>query len=146
MGKLTRKCANCHLEKSWRTIRFDHNKTKFSLTGKHRKTDCASCHPSDRFRETPASCYSCHRLNDVHQGSNGKSCKKCHTTIGWKTLDFDHDKDTDFPLHGRHQKLACMTCHKQDPYKVKIESTCLSCHKQDDIHKGRFGKKCHELP
>lgn len=143
MGKLSRQCGSCHIEKGWRSISFDHNKTKFSLTGKHRKSDCSSCHPSDRFLKTSTSCYSCHRLDDVHQGNNGKNCKKCHTTRNWKKLDFNHDKDTDFALHGRHKSLACMSCHKQDPYKVKIKATCQSCHKQDDIHKGRFGEKCH---
>lgn len=144
MGKLAKQCDSCHTEKTWREIRYDHNKTKFPLTGKHFKTDCASCHPSDRFLNTPKDCYSCHRLDDVHQGSNGQNCKKCHTTKSWKKLDFDHDKDTDFPLRGRHEKLACVNCHKEDPYKVKIKTDCLSCHKHDDVHKGRFGAKCQD--
>ncbi|MGD8925237.1 MAG: cytochrome c3 family protein [Thioalkalispiraceae bacterium] len=142
MGKIINRCDSCHNETSWRTIRYKHKKSKFPHTGKHKKTDCNACHISDRYVKTPTKCISCHRSDDVHRGSNGTKCQKCHSTRSWKKLDFDHDKDTDFPLRGRHDRLACGDCHKKDPYKVKIKSSCISCHQHDDAHKGLFGKKC----
>jgi hypothetical protein len=142
LGKLAKKCDSCHNEKIWTAISFDHDKTKYKLTGKHIKTQCAGCHSHDRYTKTPTDCFSCHRINDSHGGRNGKECNKCHTTASWKKLSFDHNEDTDFPLTGRHEGLACVSCHKKDPYKFEIESTCISCHKLDDVHKGSNGTKC----
>ncbi|MCC6410225.1 MAG: cytochrome c family protein [Saprospiraceae bacterium] len=37
-------CVRCHGQESWKATKFDHNKTKFKLDGKHVKVDCAKCH------------------------------------------------------------------------------------------------------
>lgn len=144
MGKIFYQCDSCHNENHWRKIHYDHDKTDFPLVGAHKKTDCGGCHVNEHYLKTPMKCYVCHQLDDVHHGSNGKDCKKCHTTYSWKKLDFDHDKDTDFPLRGRHSDVTCEGCHKKDPFKVKIKSDCYSCHAHDDRHKGRFGVKCQD--
>jgi hypothetical protein len=144
MGKVYYRCDSCHDEKHWRNIHYDHDKTKFSLLGAHKKTDCTSCHVAEHYVKTPVKCFACHQLDDVHQGSNGTNCKKCHNAFSWKKIKFDHDKDTDFPLRGRHIKVVCEACHKKDPYKVKIKSDCYSCHKHEDKHAGRFGRKCQD--
>lgn len=141
LDKKEKACKNCHTGSTWNKIRYDHDKTKFKLTGEHRKTDCQSCHPNDRYKNTPKKCYSCHKLNDVHRGKNGKKCKKCHNTRDWKKLGFNHDKDTKFPLRGRHKKIKCYPCHKSN-YKKELKKDCVACHKPDDEHKGRYGKKC----
>lgn len=143
-GKLGKECSRCHNEKSWSDISFDHSKTDFSLTGKHKKTTCSSCHINNRFAKTPDKCVSCHHIDDVHQGKNGKQCNKCHNSRSWKSLKFDHDKDTDFKLTGRHKKQACNRCHRKNPYKHKIKKTCISCHTADDKHNGDYGTKCHD--
>lgn len=142
MGKSFKKCGSCHNANHWRSVKFDHDKTRFRLTGGHRKVACSSCHVNEQYVKTPKTCYACHQLDDVHQGSNGTNCKKCHTTKSWKKLSFNHNTDTDFPLRGRHADVACEDCHTKDPYKVKIKSTCISCHRHDDKHAGRFGPKC----
>jgi len=142
--KYLTKCQTCHQEKAWTVIKFNHKKTKFHLTGKHKKVDCTTCHPDDRYIKTPRACVSCHRLDDVHRGNNGKKCYKCHSTRGWEKLKFDHSKDTKFPLTGRHKRLVCGDCHKKDPYKVKIKKDCVTCHKQDDTHHGTFNNKCNK--
>lgn len=144
LGKHEKKCQVCHRETGWTAILFDHSLTDFDLTGKHKKTDCASCHPNDRYAKTPQDCYSCHRLNDSHGGGNGKKCKKCHSTRAWDDLDFDHDTETDFPLRGEHRDLSCQRCHKKDPYKVELKTGCVNCHREDDVHKGRNGRKCKD--
>ena len=142
LGKLSEKCESCHVEKGWKVIDYDHSKTDYPLTGKHKTTLCVACHANERYAKTPKDCFSCHRLNDVHAGTNGKDCKKCHTTRDWKKMSFDHDKDTKFPLTGKHADISCRSCHKEDAFKVKLKLTCISCHKADDVHKGQNGVKC----
>lgn len=141
-GKLGENCQQCHSQKSWLEMSFDHDKTKFKLTGKHKDAACNTCHINNKYKDTPKTCFSCHSVDDVHRGNNGKECAKCHNTNGWKKLAFDHDKDTKFKLLGRHKQIKCVACHPKDPYKHKIESDCISCHKADDKHHGEYGEKC----
>ena len=142
MGKIMARCHSCHTENNWRQVRYKHEKSKFPHTGKHEKTNCTSCHISERYIKTPKTCISCHQSVDAHRGGNGTECQKCHSTRSWKSLGFDHAKNTDFPLKGKHKNLECKSCHKKDPHKVKLKTACIACHKNDDTHKGRFGKKC----
>ena len=144
MGKIYYQCASCHNENHWREVHYDHDKTKFPLTGKHSKTDCTSCHVSEHYTKTPMQCVACHQLDDVHHGSNGRKCEQCHNTTSWKEMKFDHDKKTHFPLRARHAKVTCVACHPKDPFKVKVKSDCYSCHQHDDKHVGRFGQKCQD--
>jgi hypothetical protein len=37
-------CSKCHAFDAWKIKKFDHNKTKFKLDGKHAKVNCAGCH------------------------------------------------------------------------------------------------------
>ena len=37
-------CSTCHLFDNWSTLKFDHEKTKFSLKGAHSKLKCLQCH------------------------------------------------------------------------------------------------------
>ncbi|MFQ5329291.1 MAG: cytochrome c3 family protein [Thermodesulfobacteriota bacterium] len=149
--KLGKKCGDCHSARSWSKSRYDHDKTKFPLKGKHRKVACNSCHPDNRYEKTPKDCYACHKLNDVHKGEYGKKCKECHIPKKWEAVKYDHD-DTDFPLKGRHNKVECNQCHTGDDYRSdshkrkrgekKSKRSCYKCHKDDDEHRGRYGKKC----
>ena len=154
-GDFGKKCESCHNSKKWDEIHFDHNKkTDFPLYGKHKKASCTSCHTSGDLKseksrkKLPKKCYGCHKNDDSHKGQYGKKCETCHKSESWQKLKFDHDKKTDFPLHGKHKKVACDQCHKDNLYKNKTDSKnkkttqCLDCHKNDDIHKGKQGKKC----
>jgi len=143
-GKLGKNCSQCHSQVNWAVMDFDHDKTKFKLIGKHRETACDSCHINNKYKDTPVDCFSCHSVDDVHRGKNGQACEKCHNTIGWKKLKFDHDKQTEFALLGRHKQVDCVSCHPKDPYKFKIEKTCISCHKPDDAHRGQYGEQCQK--
>lgn len=125
-----RACDDCHDAGQWDAVTaFDHDLTRFALTGRHRTVDCASCHepvagpggePFVRYAGVDfASCASCHE--DVHDGRNGSACASCHGTQGWHRLDratlerdFDHGA-TAFPLVGRHAEVACASCHGQPP-------------------------------
>jgi hypothetical protein len=141
-GSLGKECQNCHEEKDWKTIHFDHSKTEFPLTGKHHEVKCEKCHKDDKFKETPKLCNSCHEKDDKHKGHFGPKCETCHVDRGWKEIIFDHDKSTKYPLIGKHREAKCVSCHKGDLYHDKLQSNCYSCHRKDDKHKGHFGPKC----
>ncbi len=143
-GSLGPLCEDCHKETKWTDATFDHDKTKFPLKGKHIKTECKECHPKQKFKGVPLDCYGCHKKDDKHKGSLGTKCETCHIEKDWKTAKFDHDKETKFPLKGKHAEIKCDACHKDDPTykKLKLGLTCIECHKKDDKHKGRYGEKC----
>lgn len=141
-GRLGRKCQDCHSVQGWSKTRFDHDKTHFPLTDKHKDVACASCHPGTRFKDTPLNCHDCHQLNDVHGGRYGSKCQTCHSARGWDKLKFDHDRDTHYRLAGRHRQVGCDSCHKGRLYEDKLKTDCYSCHRQDDDHHGVNGQKC----
>jgi len=145
-GKLGKDCASCHNEKDWKKTRFNHDKTKFPLLGKHNKVKCDKCHIGKKYKNTPKLCSSCHKKDDkkAHKGKFGKKCETCHTEKNWKKILFNHNK-TKFKLLGKHRPpVKCVACHKGDLYKDKLKVTCVSCHQKDDkkAHKQKFGKKC----
>jgi len=139
--RMGEKCHDCHTEKTWRKTKFDHDKTDYKLTGKHKRVSCGDCHPNQIFKDTPTACISCHKLQDVHGSEFGTKCGQCHKTSKWKDVKFDHDK-TKFKLRHRHAKISCNSCHKTNNYKKKLKSECYSCHLADDKHSGLYGKKC----
>ena len=107
---------------------------------------CEQCHrdaPKPKAKREPlkTDCYSCHRLHDEHKGQYGRKCKSCHSTKGWKKTTFRHDK-TDFPLKGKHKKVACADCHAGDIYKEELGVHCIDCHRSHDVHGGQQGKQC----
>ncbi|MCK5479615.1 MAG: cytochrome C, partial [Gammaproteobacteria bacterium] len=135
-------CDSCHTTRQWKKTLFDHDETEFSLEGAHAEAVCNSCHLSNSYKNTPTQCNDCHRVDDVHNKSYGSSCGDCHEPSKWKTLAFDHDRETDFPLHGKHQSALCSSCHKDDLKADKLDTDCNACHAQDDIHRNRFGQNC----
>ncbi|MBI5615886.1 MAG: cytochrome C [Gammaproteobacteria bacterium] len=143
-GKLGKKCGDCHDAKAWLEARdkFDHDKTKFPLKTKHRDAACASCHPAQRYKDIPRDCHACHKLNDAHGGRYDEKCEKCHKEEGWKKLVFDHTKDTKYPLEGKHEDVACDSCHPGRMYHDKAKTDCHGCHEKDDDHRGRNGANC----
>ncbi len=130
-----RDCEDCHSENSWEAAeRFDHNQTRYRLTGQHLRTECADCHRATRTRHGKlsiqfapldfAGCESCHR--DEHEGSLGSNCTRCHATRGWHRVQrsavedrFDHS-DTEFPLAGRHADVECSVCHAKRGTNEKL--------------------------
>ena len=145
-GGYGKKCERCHTPKQWDEVKFDHNReTDFRLLGRHAKAPCSSCHTTESLRkkeELPTECYGCHRHDDSHKGKNGKKCEDCHNSKSWTKHKFDHSKETDFPLRGKHKELSCSYCHKGKIEKDELESDCIYCHKKDDVHQGKQGKQC----
>lgn len=141
-GNLGEQCDDCHSTTDWQNFKYDHDETDFPLEGSHKKASCNSCHINEQYEDIPQSCNSCHFLNDIHSGRNGTECEDCHNPEKWDESTFDHKRDTEFPLKGKHSKVSCTACHK-DPVKDKNPpKDCYSCHKLDDQHQGRNGEKC----
>lgn len=141
-GTLGKECSDCHTQRSWMRVEFDHDKTDFSLLESHAELDCNSCHVGQHYQDTAKECHGCHQLNDVHAGRYGLACSDCHTARDWKQSRFDHRRDTRYPLVGKHASTSCDVCHTGHLYEEKLDTKCISCHLNDDKHSGRYGKHC----
>lgn len=141
-GSLGSACANCHVERNWKQVRFDHSKTKFALTGRHSDVTCKDCHKDPLFKNTPMACIACHKKDDKHKAFFGNKCETCHTDKSWKNIMFDHNHATKYPLLGKHALARCTSCHTGFIYTEKPPTACIACHKKDDTHKTRFGELC----
>jgi hypothetical protein len=142
-GGLGEECQTCHRPAGWADVTFDHEKeAEYPLTGAHADLGCHQCHVNGRFEQTPSDCHSCHRIDDVHAGRNGVECQACHTTSAWDKPTFDHARETEFPLLGRHGEIACVGCHRGSKFEEPLERECIACHRQDDEHLGKNGPEC----
>lgn len=138
-------CDDCHRESGWKKIRFDHAKTDFPLTGNHRDVKCETCHGGDVMADDLGTdCVSCHKSDDDHKGQYGKECDACHKTSGWEKVKFDHDRETDFPLRGKHAEQNCGACHRGELGNETLGSKCIDCHKANDVHASEQGETCDQ--
>ena len=172
LQKNSSRCDKCHSTQSWQNVNtspsaagFSHEKTRFSLTGRHVSATCGQCHLKNgrevyQFPElTAKSCQLCHVSphDAAFRQRFGQKCDACHSTQSFKEAklpvgvapgSFSHDK-TRFPLTGKHLAAACKQCHVQngkESYKFPDlpEKSCLLCHKSahnDAFHKN-FGTQC----
>jgi hypothetical protein len=140
-------CKACHVSDSWAKIdSFDHSKTGWNLTGKHKTTACRSCHfieNSDnksvidqKFIKLDTDCASCHEnVHDTMFEIDGiTDCNRCHITEHWIPEKFNHNT-TRFPLEGKHTQVECNACHTSSIIdgKVKVlyklnKLKCIDCH------------------
>jgi hypothetical protein len=143
-GRYGQKCETCHNPSGWKRISFNHERdTKFALTGRHRVITCDTCHKGRIYEDKQKmECVACHTKDDVHKTRNGPKCESCHSTEGWRTVKFDHNKDTKFALKGKHEKARCESCHRGNVQTEKPQTSCISCHRADDVHKGQLGTNC----
>ncbi|HEX3853051.1 MAG TPA: cytochrome c3 family protein, partial [Polyangiaceae bacterium] len=101
--------------------KFDHNLlTPFQLEGKHQTTKCNDCHKDKTasgtftYLKAPTQCASCHDNphGDLHEKL--RNCERCHDARSWKMKDdaqFDHDRDTRYPIEKKHEPAKCVQCH-----------------------------------
>ncbi len=146
-GQYGRKCDNCHREQGWYSIKFDHDQdTDFKLEGGHVQVTCGQCHKGEDIynEDLSTECVDCHKFKDEHKGLYGKKCHDCHTPKSWQEIEFDHNEDTDWPLRGKHEDVACQDCHSGNLYEDDAPEECYGCHRQDDVHNGQEGKECDE--
>ncbi len=130
-------CETCHSTQAWQGARFDHNLSRFSLTGAHVNVTCAQCHLGGKYTGTPTACFECHETsfkttaNPPHVASSFPTdCTLCHTTAQWPGAKFDHNTATKFPLTGKHVGVTCAQCHASGQYAT-LPTNCVSCHQQD---------------
>jgi hypothetical protein len=144
-GSLGRDCAACHSEAGWKAKgKFDHDKTRFPLLGKHVDTKCAECHKSTNYKEAPKDCIGCHKKDDKHEATLGTNCEACHLERDWKNVTrYGHDKSR-FKLRNAHaaKKVLCKDCHADLKHYRDTPMDCVACHKKDDKHEGQQGTKC----
>ncbi len=134
-GRTSRRCTDCHTTAAWKPAAgFDHDRTGFSLQGRHRELRCAQCHLERQeiatgpggaadssfvdfrtARPTAGGCTGCHVSPHRDRARFGR-CEACHTVDGWFSLpdslrgNFAHAQ-TGFPLSGAHVTAPCETCH-----------------------------------
>lgn len=113
-------CISCH-DGLDRMANFDHNQI-FPLTGKHTELACQQCHQDQIFIGTPTECAACHAEPEIHAGSFGTDCQRCHLTSAWTPAQLQEHL---FPInHGSDNLLSCQTCH----IVSYAEYTCYECH------------------
>ncbi len=141
-GALGPNCAGCHstavaFNESEKA--FDHGKTAFPLDQAHVKVECAKCHVDKVYKGLKfALCTDCHK--DPHLQAFGSACASCHAGATWKTEKVDHSR-TRFALAGKHQAVACASCHRQPAMRARLEfDRCAVCHA--DPHTGEFKQDC----
>jgi hypothetical protein len=137
-------CLDCHDGVDRFDENFDHNIFSFKVTGKHVGVACVQCHVNargfDDFEVTSQDCYSCHHMDDPHQGRFGAGCSRCHTEDGWSPAKFDHNLSS-FPLTGTHMDVACEECHVNGQFEG-LSTACVDCHAEPAYHAGQFGTDC----
>lgn len=137
-------CSACHTPESWKGVAsstgqsgFDHSRTGFPLTQRHREVPCTGCHRSDR--NVTRQCAGCHE--DAHAGQLGAACDGCHSAASWSnTASFARHRQTRLPLTGMHALVECRDCHARtdDRAFTTIAADCYACHADDyrrpDLH------------
>jgi nitrate/TMAO reductase-like tetraheme cytochrome c subunit len=128
-------CLQCHTTTAWKPASFDHNTTKFSLTGKHTLATCLSCHVNANYQLVYTDCYQCHSVdfakptnpNHVLPGFSHQ-CQLCHTTTAWVPSTFNHDGSFFKIYSGKHRGTwtLCTQCHASPSSYTAF--TCISCH------------------
>jgi hypothetical protein len=164
--QFTQGCTTCHGQDGWRpAARFEHDRTRYPLRGRHRPVVCARCHPGAAAEEkrggteagdeavfvrytgvAHGDCVDCHR--DPHRTRLGPRCDGCHVEEGWGVATgrgFDHRK-TRFELRGRHRTIECTACHRKEPRVVPLRhERCADCHRDihlDGFRSERFRGRC----
>jgi predicted CxxxxCH...CXXCH cytochrome family protein len=124
-GQFGADCGACHRATTWKDVTFDHNKSKFPLTGAHARVPCTQCHSAGQFQGLSTACVTCHQDPIWHAGALGTDCASCHTTAGWSPAQFNRPHPS-FGEEGgvNHGGAACRICHPDNVATF----TCLACH------------------
>lgn len=160
----TKDCSWCHSPKqrSLRMVQFAHKKrTGYPLLGKHGKLNCTKCHTKSLGKRKPtAGCAKCHGADSGHKGrfkqfGSPPQCETCHQQGGWRGQVFNHGKNTEFALTGKHQRVKCRSCHRgkkswQFERFDMAKNGCMGCHEHKKAHGGKYQNSeclnCHTQP
>lgn len=127
-GDFGTKCSSCHTPQNWDQATFDHNLSKFPLTGAHVAVRCETCHQNGVFKGLASTCASCHADPEFHLGLFGTLCEDCHNTSNWSLAVFNlphPEPNVDEGGTGiNHGGATCRQCH---PATFQ-QSSCIACH------------------
>ena len=109
---------------------FDHNKTKFPLTGAHAQTACEGCHFNGQYKTTLYACPACHNgartigKSPTHPPTSLK-CAGCHETTLFSDIKIiDHTQAS----------MKCVACHDgriargKSAQHLPTNAPCQTCH------------------
>ena len=150
-------CTFCHspVADTFEIAIFNHAlRTGYALEGGHKDASCDDCHAQvlpvpespgtfvRQYRNTSQECSTCHK--DVHHGQfleKGQTiCSGCHVSFSdWKSIEFDHNTGSRFPLEGAHTDVACGRCHQRTTLDSGVEVVQFK-------PLGTQCKDCHEIP
>jgi hypothetical protein len=116
-------CESCHTTTSWLGAVFNHNATRFPLTGAHTTVACTLCHLT--ATPPPLDCYSCHTVAWQSTANLGgmvpnhlaadaaaalitTNCITCHNTTSWLGATFTHSW---FNVNHGNAGGVCSACH-----------------------------------
>jgi len=148
-GRLGQNCTECHGIWNWSVkdveSTFDHDRTRYPLTGKHLEVACEECHTSPSYSNLPfARCTDCH--DDYHDGdfelAEGgiRDCDECHSidkSFTWSSYGIAEHQESVYPLEGAHLATPCFACHQEEEEKWSFKfasNDCITCH--DNVHEG----------
>ncbi len=161
-----KECVFCHNDHhgrnfeiiKWDKTKFNHELTGYALKNAHAKKKCVDCH-TQKYITNPklklnkstylglkSSCVSCHE--DVHQKTLSEQCNNCHNDTKFKPASKFNHNNAKYKLVGKHQKVDCLKCHKEEDRNgkkfqvftsLKFEK-CTDCH--TDVHNNQFGQNC----
>jgi hypothetical protein len=131
---LSTTCIDCHEVIAWNVTKFNHNQTRFALTGGHILVSCENCH-NGRTSGTSTVCFDCHQTN-FNNTTNpnhrrlgiSTECSSCHSTNpNWKPALFPQH-DNYYILTGKHTLIRnnCFQCHQGNYSNTPRE--CVGCH------------------
>ncbi len=146
VAKFGNECKSCHASIKWvglpeATGRNNHDKTRYTLAGKHASVDCADCHKrsmpvAKRYRNLAfGACNACHA--DTHKGEfasrSGGECAQCHSVNGFTPTLFGiaEHATTKFALEGKHGATPCSGCHPGARPRIAFavgKQACADCH------------------
>ncbi|HXD10282.1 MAG TPA: hypothetical protein VN653_09480 [Anaerolineales bacterium] len=136
-GQFGTDCGACHQPADWDKVTFDHNKSKFPLTGVHVGLPCVQCHTPGQFAGLSPFCASCHGDPAFHSGLFGFDCGQCHTTNNWAArYNGPHPRLSGEGGSGiNHGGASCRDCHT----KTLHTAACTKCHDGNNPKDGGGG-------
>jgi len=124
-GRYGEQCEACHRPTTWQDASFDHDLSRFPLTGAHQLLTCESCHASGTFVGLSTACSACHVDPAYHRGLFGFSCQSCHSTWAWRPASYNGPHS--FPYNHGGAGGTCSTCHPS----ALTGYTCYGCHEHN---------------
>ena len=147
-------CKSCHVEEGFLIRQLSNqglmrmregHPDDVPLINGHSTVACSQCHGEslDEAPDKGSRCADCHA--PVHEADFGKRCDRCHAQIRWlglpDSLGYRVHRLTAFPLVGKHETVACESCHSEarppaERYRAVAHERCADCHQ--DPHEGEL--------